>query len=224
MRARRLRHAGGARAALRAASGADVRQGCAATGIEVRDGRIASVETTAGRIETDIVVCCAGVGSREVGALAGVELPVEGIARSMWFTPQDGGLPERVPLTIDFSTGFYFHREGPGLAFGGRERSLEDVAEAAARRLPVLAELPVQTSWWGWLRRQPGLERARRRGAGRVAVPLRHRLLRARLPAGACGRRARRRARRRPRADARPLGVLRGRFAAGAERPETFVV
>ena len=28
--------------------------------------------------------------------------------------------------------------------------SLEDVAEAAARRLPVLADLPVQSSWWGW--------------------------------------------------------------------------
>jgi sarcosine oxidase subunit beta len=68
----------------------------------------------------------------------------------MWFTPQDGGLPERVPLTIDFSTGFYFHREGPGLAFGGRERSLEEVAETAARRLPVLADLPVQSTWWGW--------------------------------------------------------------------------
>src|SRR5205807_4495260 len=74
----------------------------------------------------------------------------EGEARSMWFTPEDGGLPARLPLTIDFSTGFYFHREGPGLAFGGRERELEDVAEAAARRLPVLAELPVQSSWWGW--------------------------------------------------------------------------
>jgi sarcosine oxidase subunit beta len=88
--------------------------------------------------------------SKEVGALAGVELPVEGEARSMWFTPQDGGLPERLPLTIDFGSGFYFHREGPGIAFGGRERSLELVAEAAARRLPVLADLPVQSSWWGW--------------------------------------------------------------------------
>jgi sarcosine oxidase, subunit beta len=77
-------------------------------------------------------------------------MPVEGEARSMWFTPEDAGLPERLPLTIDFSTGFYVHREGPGLAFGGRERALEDVAEAAARRLPALVELPVQTSWWGW--------------------------------------------------------------------------
>jgi sarcosine oxidase subunit beta len=131
-------------------SGATIKQGCAATGIDVRAGRIVGVETTDGPIETDTVVCCAGVWSREVGALAGVSLPVKGEARSMWFTPQDGGLPERVPLTIDFSTGFYFHREGPGLAFGGRERALEDVAEAAARRLPVLAELPVQSTWWGW--------------------------------------------------------------------------
>jgi glycine/D-amino acid oxidase-like deaminating enzyme len=131
-------------------AGAVVKQGCAATGIDVRDGQVSGVETTQGRIDTGIVVCCAGVWSREVGALAGVELPVEGEARSMWFTPQDGGLPERLPLTIDFSSGFYFHREGQGLAFGGRERELEDLAEPAARRLPVLAELPVQTSWWGW--------------------------------------------------------------------------
>ncbi len=133
-----------------AASGAVVRQGCPATGIAVENGRIVGVDTPEGRVATDTVVCCAGVWSREVGAFAGVELPVEGEARTMWFTPEDGGLPERLPLTIDFSTGFYFHREGPGLAFGARERALEDVAEAAARRLPVLAELPVQSSWWGW--------------------------------------------------------------------------
>ena len=131
-------------------SGADVRQGCAATGIAVEGGRIVGVDTAGGRIATGTVVCCAGIWSREVGALAGVELPVEGVARSMWFTPEDGGLPERLPLTIDFSSGFYVHREGPGLAFGGRERALENVAEAAARRLPALVDLPVQSSWWGW--------------------------------------------------------------------------
>jgi sarcosine oxidase, subunit beta len=133
-----------------AASGAVVRQGCPATGIVVRDGRISGVETPEGTIATDTVVCCAGIWSREVGAMAGVPLPVEGEARWMWFTPEDGGLPERLPLTIDFSTGFYVHREGPGLAFGGRERELEQIAGAAARRLPVLVDLPVQASWWGW--------------------------------------------------------------------------
>jgi glycine/D-amino acid oxidase-like deaminating enzyme len=131
-------------------SGARIAQRCAATGIEVARGRIVAVETSDGRIATDTVVCCAGMWSKEVGALAGVELPVEGIVRSMWFTPEDGGLPEALPLTIDFSSGFYFHREGQGLAFGGRERALEEVAETAVRRLPPLADLPVQSTWWGW--------------------------------------------------------------------------
>jgi len=131
-------------------SGATVLQSCAATGVDVQHGKIAAVETTRGRIDTDTVVCCAGMWSSDVGALAGVALPVTGEARHMWFTPEDGGLPQRLPLTIDFGSGFYVHREGQGLAFGGRERTLEEVAEAAARRLPVLAELPVQSSWWGW--------------------------------------------------------------------------
>jgi len=132
------------------ASGATLLQGCALTGVKVQGGRIVAIETTRGPIATDTEVCCAGIWSRDVGALAGVDLPVEGEARSMWFSPEDGGLPQELPLTIDFSSSFYFHREGPGVAFGGRERQLEDVAEAALRRLPVLAELPVRSSWWGW--------------------------------------------------------------------------
>lgn len=137
------------------AAGVDVRQGCAVTGIDVRGGRIVAVETATGRVATGTVICAAGAWSREIGALAGVDLPVTGEPRWMWFTPADGGLPERVPLTIDFSTGFYFHREGPGLVFGGREASLEDLAPAAARRLPVLADLPVQSSWWGFYEVSP---------------------------------------------------------------------
>ena len=205
-------------------SGATIKQGCAATGIDVRAGRIVGVETTEGPVETDTVVCCAGVWSREVGALAGVSLPVDGEARSMWFTPQDGGLPERVPLTIDFSSGFYFHREGPGLAFGGRERALEAVAEAAARRLPVLAELPVQSTWWGWYDVSPDwnalvgesadvsrfLYATGFSGHGFQQAPAVGEHL-AELVVGA-----------QPTLDLSPFSAER--FAAGAERRETFVV
>lgn len=132
------------------ARGLDVRQGWAVTGLDIRAGRVTAVRTSRGRISTGTVVCCAGVWSAEVGAMAGVSIPVRGEPRWVFFTPEDGGLPERLPLTIDYSSGFYLHREGPGLAFGGREQRLEEVAAHGVRRLPVLADLPVQASWWGF--------------------------------------------------------------------------
>ena len=137
------------------ARGLRVLQGCEVTGIDVRGGRVHAVETTRGRIATGTVVCCAGAWAAEVGALAGVEIPVRGEPRWMWFSPEDGGLPDPLPLTIDFSTGLYVHREGPGLVFGGREPSLEELAPAIERRLPLLAELPVQASWWGYYEVSP---------------------------------------------------------------------
>jgi glycine/D-amino acid oxidase-like deaminating enzyme len=137
------------------ARGLDVRQGCEVTGIDVRQGRIEAVRTTRGAIAAGTVVCCCGAWSGELAALAGVDLPVEGERRWMFFSPQDGGLPERLPLTIDFSTGFYFHREGRGLVFGGREQTAEELAGPATRRLPVLAELPIQSSWWGFYEVSP---------------------------------------------------------------------
>ncbi len=137
------------------ARGTEVRQGCALTGIDVEGGRVVGVETSKGSIATGCIVCCAGAWSAEVGAMAGVEIPVQGEPRWMFFTPEDGGLPQRLPLTIDFTTSFYFHREGPGLVFGGREQTLEEVAEPASRRLPTLLELPVQSSWWGYYEVSP---------------------------------------------------------------------
>ncbi|HET7044808.1 MAG TPA: FAD-binding oxidoreductase [Gaiellaceae bacterium] len=137
------------------ARGLDVRQGCTVDRVLVSGGRVEAVETSAGRIETGCVVLCSGVWTPELAATAGIELPVRGEARRMWFSPADGGFPERLPLTIDFATGFYFHRSSGGIAFGGRETELEDVAPHAEKRCPALAELPVQSSWWGWYELSP---------------------------------------------------------------------
>lgn len=138
-----------------AEGGAVVRQSCAATRILVESDRVTGVETAQGTIATERVVLAAGVWSRELARAAGLELPVEPERRWMFFTDDAPQLPAELPLTIDFSTGFYFHREGAALAFGGREQSLEELAPIATARLPLLAELGVRSSWWGFYELSP---------------------------------------------------------------------
>jgi sarcosine oxidase, subunit beta len=142
-------------AAAAAERGVRIKQGADVTRIPVLGNKILGVDTTEGRIKTDTVVCAAGVWSKDVAALVGLNLPVEGEVRWMHYTPEAPGLPDVVPLTVDFSTGFYFHREGPGLVFGGREPTIEGVATQGTRRLPILSELPIQSSWWGYYEMSP---------------------------------------------------------------------
>ncbi|MEV5410287.1 FAD-binding oxidoreductase [Thermopolyspora sp. NPDC052614] len=135
--------------------GVTVRTGCGVTGVRTAAGRVTGVDTAEGPIAARAVVCAAGVGSAEIARQAGYDLPVHGEARWIHFSGADGGVPAHAPLTIDFSTGFYFHREGPGLLFGGRERTLEDLALPAVRRLPAIADLPIGSSWWGFYDMSP---------------------------------------------------------------------
>jgi sarcosine oxidase subunit beta len=130
--------------------GAHVEQSCAATRILVDRGRVTGVETPRGVIATERVVLAAGVWSRELH-----DLPVEPERRFMFFTEDAPQFPRELPLTIDFATGFYFHREGAALALGGREQSLEELAPVAARRLPALEELGIRSSWWGYYEMSP---------------------------------------------------------------------
>jgi sarcosine oxidase subunit beta len=137
--------------------------GCAATGIELSGDEIRAVETARGRIATRTVVCAAGVWSPELARMVGVDLPVQPYLREVGFTGPVSGLPDRIPLTIDFSTGFYFHREGQGLLFGMADREqppgfdaptdpawLEQVMEVAERRCPSLLDMGIAGGWKGY--------------------------------------------------------------------------
>jgi sarcosine oxidase, subunit beta len=135
--------------------GAQVEQSCPVERIVVEGGRVTGVETARGRIDTDCVVLTAGVWSRELAATAGFDLPVEPERRFMYVTGEAPDFPERLPLTVDFSTSFYFHREGEGILFGGREQSLDDLAPNAAHRVPALAELDLRHSMWGFYEMSP---------------------------------------------------------------------
>ena len=144
---------GYASAALR--GGGRVVQGCAVRALLVDGEKIAGVETDRGTIDTETVILTAGVWSVELAASVGLLLPVTPEARHVWLTEPGDPLPYELPLTIDFATGFYFHREGDGLLLGGREDSLDDLAAPAVHRLPLLEELGVKRGWWGYYEMSP---------------------------------------------------------------------
>ena len=134
---------------------------------------------------------------------------------------EDGGLPERAAaddrLLDAASTST---ARGPGLAFGGREPRSRTSPRPPRTACPCWPSCRCRRRGGAATSQRPTGTRSSARPRG-LALPLRHRLLRPRLPAGARGRRARGGARRRPRADARPLALLGQRFAAGGARPES---
>ena len=151
---------GYARAARRA--GATLLSDCRVTGGEVTGGTIRAVRTEAGRIETGAVVCCAGAWSRTVGGWFGVDLPVDPVRRQIVVTEPVPGLDPSMPMTIDFSTTFYFHEEGPGLLIGMSDPDetvgftmnrgdewLPGLVAAIERRAPSLSDVGIASGWAG---------------------------------------------------------------------------
>ncbi|WSW80593.1 FAD-binding oxidoreductase [Streptomyces sp. NBC_00996] len=142
--------------------GATVLRHCEATGIETHGDTITAVVTDRGRIATDAVVCAAGAWSRAVGAMAGVDLPVQPLRRQVAVTEPVQGLPPDLPMTIDFTTSLYFHREGPGLLLGmsdpdetpgfstqTHDRWIPHLSAAMERRAPALLDLRRTGGWAG---------------------------------------------------------------------------
>jgi sarcosine oxidase subunit beta len=106
------------------------------------------------RIEAECVICAAGPWSRQIGEMAQVALPVTPEKRRIGYTgPMEIEGP--VPMTIDFASGFYFHREGPGLLFGTndvwdtQDEWLERAEPTLRRRAPILLDAPIAGGWWG---------------------------------------------------------------------------
>jgi sarcosine oxidase subunit beta len=142
--------------------GARVLPNCAVTGIDVTDGTVTAVRTASGTVATGTVVCTAGAWSGKIGAMAGVDLPVQPLRRQILVTGDVPDLPAEMPMTIDFSTGFYFHTEGRGLLMGMADQRetpgfkldrtdewMPLLTDAMAARAPRILEMPIATGWAG---------------------------------------------------------------------------
>jgi 4-methylaminobutanoate oxidase (formaldehyde-forming) len=102
--------------------GAEIYQRTRVTGIRVRRGRVEAIDTDQGEIETEVVVDAGGMYAREIGALAGVIVPIVPMAHEYLVT-KPAGLPLEMPTMRDPSLLVYFRPESGGLVMGGYERS-----------------------------------------------------------------------------------------------------
>ena len=85
------------------------------------------VITNQGNINAEIVINAGGLWAREVGHLAGINLPVQPMEHHYLITdsiPEIESLPEgqRLPVGTDFEGNIYFRQEGKGMLLGTYEQ------------------------------------------------------------------------------------------------------
>jgi sarcosine oxidase, subunit beta len=146
--------------------GATFRYGEKVTGIAVEGGRVRGVETDRGRYGADVVVNAAGAWARELGALVGLDHPVQPDSHEAGITEPVAHFLE--PMIVDIrpapgSANYYFHQLATGqftfcitpepaiLGFDCRETSsfLPQVGRRMVEVMPRLSRLRVRRTWRG---------------------------------------------------------------------------
>lgn len=144
------------------AAGVTFRENAAVTAIEVSGGRVEAVRVGDERIPCDVMVDAAGAWAPSVSAMVGVELPIRPLRRHIFVTDAVPGLDHPIPLTVEFATSLYLHRESGGILLGMADPNdgpgycetvnwdfLPTVLERALARLPLLERASVRTGWAG---------------------------------------------------------------------------
>ena len=148
--------------------GVKIRQGVTVTGLQREGLRVTAVETDQGSIRCDKVVNAAGMWSRNVGLMAGVDVPVVALEHQYLLTDQIPNMPADLPTMRDPDHLIYVKPEVRGLAIGGWEPDtiawgeagipadfgpellpsnfdrFEQLAEAAGMRRPAVNETGVR--------------------------------------------------------------------------------
>ena len=101
--------------------GARIFEGVAVTGFAIADGRVGSVHTTHGSIACEKVVNCAGQWARQIGAKAGVSVPLQPVKHQYIISEKIDGVTPDLATLRDPDRLTYFKEEVGGLVMGGYE-------------------------------------------------------------------------------------------------------
>jgi len=149
--------------------GGRIIEGVMVTELVRKGDRITHVICNHGTIEADIIVNAAGLWARQVGWMAGVEIPAGVVEHQYLVTEKSDQIPDNLPA-LRPDGGYYAKPEPGALAIGGWEKQtravdpehgfawenerflfdsnlerLEEFFEPALKRLPVLNSLGVRT-------------------------------------------------------------------------------
>ena len=91
------------------------------TGLEFNGNAVCAVKTPAGKVPCEKVVICAGQWSRQIGQLAGVNIPMVSIEHKYLITEKIPGVPPDLPTLRDPDRLTYFKEDVGGLVMGGYE-------------------------------------------------------------------------------------------------------
>jgi len=153
--------------------GAQIFEDTKVTGILTQNGRASGVQTEHGEIAAEFVVNCAGMWGREVGRMAGVNVPLHACEHFYIVTEKMDGLPSDLPVLRDPDSCAYFKEDAGKLLLGAFEPNAkpwgmdgipedfsfdelpEDfdhftpILEAAMHRVPALESVGIRTFFNG---------------------------------------------------------------------------
>ncbi len=144
-------------------SGVRLKRATPAIGIRREGARVIAVDTPDGPVACETVINAAGPWAGKVGALAGLQVPVQPYRRCIYMTEELPSLAS-FPFVIDTASGFYMRKEGDKLLFGATNESeppgenlavdwdwLETVLEKGAQRFPFLESVGIarRNCWAG---------------------------------------------------------------------------
>jgi sarcosine dehydrogenase len=102
-------------------AGVTIIEGVTVAGIDAEGGRVRAVVTDQGRIACDKLVICAGQWSRDLGRMAGVNIPLVPVQHQYLITQAIDGATPNLPTLRDPDRLTYWKEEVGGLVMGGYE-------------------------------------------------------------------------------------------------------
>ncbi len=98
--------------------GVKILEKTAVTGLIKKNGAVAGAKTAFGNIQAEVVVNCAGMWARQLGAVDGINIPNQAAEHYYLITEELDNIPKNMPVLEDPSHYGYYREEVGGLMIG----------------------------------------------------------------------------------------------------------